>query len=171
MRIHRLSTGRVKVKKNQISRAKGVGPKLTRVFFDTHWSDWLPIHAWIIEHDEGIWVVDTGETHRTGVKGYLPRWHPYYAMAVRFDVKPEEEIGPQLSRMGIDPAHDVQKVIMTHLHTDHAGGMHHFPNAEFIINKNEFQTASGWTGIMAGYLPHRWPKWLSPTMIEPEDKP
>ncbi len=165
MKIHRIQTGRVKVKLNQISKAKGMAPKLTKVFFDNQWSDWLPIYAWLIEHDEGLFVVDTGETHKTGIEGYLPKWHPYYAMAVKFDVKPEEEIGPQLLNMGIDPKKDVGKVIMTHLHTDHAGGMHHFPNSEIIIEKNEFYSASGLTGIIGGYLPHRWPKWLNPTLI------
>jgi glyoxylase-like metal-dependent hydrolase (beta-lactamase superfamily II) len=165
MKIHRIQTGRVKVKKNQISKAKGMAPKLTKVFFDKHWSDWLPIYAWLIEHEEGLFVVDTGETYKTGNDGYLPKWHPYYSMAVQFNVKPDEEIGPQLSNMGIDSKKDIKKVIMTHLHTDHAGGMHHFPNSEFLIDRDEFHSASGLKGIMAGYLPHRWPKWLNPTLI------
>lgn len=171
MKIHRIQTGRVKVKQNQISKAKGMAPKLTKVFFDKHWSDWLPIYAWLIEHEEGLFVVDTGETAKTGNDGYLPKWHPYYAMAVQFDVKPEEEIGPQLSNMGIDPNKDVKKVIMTHLHTDHAGGMHHFPNTEFIIDREEFHSASGLKGMMAGYLPHRWPKWLNPTLVGLNNQP
>ncbi len=53
MKIHRIKTGRVKVKLNQISKANGMAPKLTKVFFDKQWSDWLPIYAWLIEHDEG----------------------------------------------------------------------------------------------------------------------
>jgi glyoxylase-like metal-dependent hydrolase (beta-lactamase superfamily II) len=171
MKIHRIKTGKVKVKLNQISKANGMIPKLTKVFFDKQWSEWLPIYAWLIEHDEGLFAVDTGETHKTGIQGYLPKWHPYYAMAVQFDVKPEEEIGPQLSKMGIDTKKDVKKVIMTHLHTDHAGGMYHFPNSEILIEKDEFNSASGLTGIVGGYLPHRWPKWLNPTLINLNNQP
>ncbi len=171
MNIYRIETGKVKVKQNQISKSHGIAPKLTKVFFDNNWSEWLPIYAWVIEHPEGIFVVDTGETHRTTKKGYLPRWHPYYGLAVRFDVKPEEEIGPQLRRVGIDPARDVQKVIMTHMHTDHAGGLSHFPGTEIMIQKDEYKAASGLTGILGGYLPHRWPEWLNPTLIEiPENQ-
>jgi hypothetical protein len=44
----------------------------------------VPILAWVIEHPEGIIVVDTGETARTAEPGYLPSWHPYYRFAVRF---------------------------------------------------------------------------------------
>ena len=165
MKIHRIETGKVRIKQNQVRKAQGFAPKLTKVFFDKQWTDWLPIFAWVIEHPDGIIVVDTGETHKTGSKGYLPQWHPFYALAVDFDVKPEEEIGPQMKQLGIDPEKDVSKVIMTHLHTDHAGGLHHFPNAEILIESNEYKVASGISGIMKGYLPHRWPKWLRPQLI------
>lgn len=171
MKLHRIETGKVRVKQNQIRRSKNWLPSITNVLFGKAWSDWLPIYAWLIEHPEGFILVDTGETHKTGGKGYLPQWHPYYALAVDFDVKPDDEIGPKLKQMGIAPAKDIRKVIMTHLHTDHAGGLHHFPNAEIIIERNEFKGASGFTGIMAGYLPHRWPAWLQPNLIALPNEP
>ncbi|MCB9286415.1 MAG: N-acyl homoserine lactonase family protein [Lewinellaceae bacterium] len=165
MRIHRIETGKVRIRSNQITKAEGITPKMLKVLLDNNWSEWLPIYAWAIEHPEGVIVVDTGETHKTGKRGYLPRWHPYYSMAVEFDVRPEDEIGPQLKKIGIDPVKDVRKVVMTHLHTDHAGGLHHFPNSEIFIEQNEYKAASGFTGILAGYLPHRWPDWLKPKLI------
>jgi glyoxylase-like metal-dependent hydrolase (beta-lactamase superfamily II) len=151
--------------------SKGISPKLMKIFGDKHWSEWLPINAWVVEHPEGVIVVDTGDTYLTGVKGYLPKWHPYYAFAVDFAINPNEDIGPQLRKINIDPEKDVSKVILTHLHTDHAGGMHHFPNAEFLINKDEYNIASGVSGILAGYLPHRWPKWINPTLIKLPEQP
>jgi len=166
MRIFKIQTGRVRIKENQISKSKGYTPQMLKVLFGKKWADWAPIYAWVIDHEEGVIVVDTGETYKTMDKGYLPKWHPYYALAVDFDVKLEDEIGPQLLKMGINPEKDVKKVIMTHLHTDHAGGLHHFPNSEIIIDKNEFKDASGLKGMLAGYLPHRWPKWLKPTLID-----
>ncbi len=144
---------------------------MAKVLFSKKWADWVPIYAWVIEHEEGIIVVDTGETYKTSLKGYLPKGHPYYALAVDFDVKPEDEIGPQLLKMGIDPKKDVDKVVLTHLHTDHAGGLHHFPNADILIERNEYKKASGLKGILAGYLPHRWPKWLQPTLIDLPESP
>ncbi len=171
MKIERIQTGKVRIKENQISRAKGIIPPMAKVLFSKKWADWVPIYAWVIEHEEGIIVVDTGETYKTSVKGYLPKWHPYYALAVDFDVKPEDEIGPQLLKMGIDPKKDVDKVVLTHLHTDHAGGLHHFPNADILIERNEYKNASGLKGILAGYLPHRWPKWLQPTLIDLPESP
>jgi len=165
MKIHRIETGKVRIKENQIEKAKGIAPQMIKVLFGKKWAEWVPIYAWVIEHPEGIIVVDTGESHKTNTRGYLPKWHPYYSMAVEFDVKPEDEIGPQLIKIGIDPLRDIKKVIMTHMHTDHAGGLHHFPNSEIIIEKNEYKSASGLKGILAGYLPHRWPKWFNPNLI------
>jgi hypothetical protein len=28
------------------------------MLFDEEWTEWLPIYAWVIDHDEGIIVVD-----------------------------------------------------------------------------------------------------------------
>ncbi len=165
MKLHRIETGKVRIKSNQISKPGGLGPQMLQVLFGKDWSEWLPIYAWAIEHKEGVIVVDTGETHKTGIPGYLPRWHPYYSLAVQFDVKPEDEIGPKLRQIGIDPVKDVKKVIMTHMHTDHAGGLYHFPNSEILIETHEYSAASGLSGKLAGYLPHRWPAWLEPTLI------
>jgi glyoxylase-like metal-dependent hydrolase (beta-lactamase superfamily II) len=112
-------------------------------------------------------VVDTGETARVNDPGYFPRWHPYYRLGVREWVEPEEEIGPRLREVGIPPE-EVRWVVMTHLHTDHAGGLHHFPNSEIIVTRREFENARGTLGKVRGFLPHRWPSWFSPKLIELE---
>lgn len=167
--VHAIQTGLVQIKQSQMAAQPSRLPSLLNILFSSEWSDWLPIYAWVIEHPEGIFVVDTGETAKTGEPGYLP-FHPYFKLAVRFDVKPEDEIGPQLRQRGIDPE-DVKTVIMTHLHTDHAGGLHHFPNSEIWIDAAEYQAASGLSGRINGYLPQRWPEWLQPTPIRLEERP
>lgn len=48
----------------------------------------------VIEHPEGIIVVDSGETARVAEPGYFPLWHPYYRLNVCAWVRTEEEIGP-----------------------------------------------------------------------------
>jgi glyoxylase-like metal-dependent hydrolase (beta-lactamase superfamily II) len=164
VKIHPIETGTVQIKASQrIGRGRG-SMRQVNILLDRRWTEPLPILAWAIETDEGVIVVDTGETARAGVPGYLPWWHPYYRMAVRFDVKPEQEIGPQLRRLGIDPD-AVRKVIMTHLHTDHAGGLHHFPKSEVLISDLELKPATGFAGRLRGYLPNRWPSWLTATPI------
>jgi N-acyl homoserine lactone hydrolase len=164
MKIHAIQTGTVEVKKNQII---GKGPKALRlinVLLGREWVEPIPIYAWAIEHKEGVIVVDTGETARSSESGYFPRWQPYYKFAVRFHVKPEQEIGAQLKQMGITPK-DVRKVILTHMHTDHAGGLHHFPESQIYVNMPEYKRTLGFQGQVIGYIPQRMPAWLSPTAI------
>jgi N-acyl homoserine lactone hydrolase len=160
-RIHPLQTGRVQIKSAQLRRRRG-GP--ARVLLDHAWTGWLPIHAWAIEHPEGVIVVDTGETARTSEPGYFPRWHPFYRTSARIDVAPEQEIGHQLRQIGIEPE-QVRTVVLTHLHTDHAGGLHHFPNSEIFVSGKDYRDAQGMLGRLRGYLPHRWPEWFSPMPI------
>jgi glyoxylase-like metal-dependent hydrolase (beta-lactamase superfamily II) len=166
MKIHAIQTGSVEVKKNQVvGKGSGAG-RLVNVLFGREWvKPPVPIYAWVIEHEEGVIVVDTGETARTAETGYFPRWHPYYNLAVRFHVKPEEEIGDQLKQMGIN-SKDVTKVILTHMHTDHAGGLHDFPNSVIHVNMPEYNRTRGFQGQIDGYPAQRFPKWLSPQPIE-----
>jgi glyoxylase-like metal-dependent hydrolase (beta-lactamase superfamily II) len=164
MKIHPVRTGLVKVRKPQMeSRGTGIA-RMGHMLFDDEWSEWLPIYAWVIEHDEGVIVVDTGETARVHERGYHPRWHPFYRLAAQFTVHPDEELGPQLRRLGIG-ARDVKDVVLTHLHTDHAGGLVHVTDACAWVAEGEFKRAHGAAGRIQGYLPHRWPKWWRPSFI------
>lgn len=167
MKVHAIQTGTVAVKERQRSGA-GPGPlRLPLTLADRNWTDPLPIHAWAIEHPEGVIVVDTGETARVNDRGYFPGWHPYYRLGVREWVEPENEIGPQLRAVGISPG-DVRWVVVTHLHTDHAGGLGHFPESEILVTRPEFENASGVLGKIRGFLPDRWPDWFSPKLIDLE---
>jgi len=168
--IHAIRTGLVKVRRAQME-SRGTGPaRIAHMLFDEEWSEWLPIYAWVLEHDEGLIVVDTGETSRVHEKGYHPSWHPFYRRAVNFSVHPEEEIGPQLRARGI-AARDVRQVVLTHLHTDHAGGLIHLTGSKMWVASEELRRASGFGGRMQGYLPHRWPKWWQPESVRFEDRP
>jgi N-acyl homoserine lactone hydrolase len=164
MRLHALQTGSVAVRERQ-RRGAGHGQRrLINTLLDRRWTEPLPILAWAIEHHEGLIVVDTGETARTAEPGYFPRWHPYFRLAVQLSVKPEDEIGPAMRRAGLDPA-DVRWVVLTHMHTDHAGGLHHFPDSEVIVSAQELKLASGFMGKVRGYVPHRLPPWLRPRTV------
>jgi glyoxylase-like metal-dependent hydrolase (beta-lactamase superfamily II) len=135
------------------------------MLLDRRWTDPLPIYAFAIEHPEGVIVVDTGETARTSEPDYFPRWHPFFRFGLREWVAPEQEIGPQLQRLGIASG-DVRWVVLTHLHTDHAGGLHHFPDNEILVSRGDLKIASGLPGRLRGYLNNRWPSWFEPTVVD-----
>ena len=62
-------------------------------------------------------------------------------------------------------------MILTHLHTDHAGGLHHFPKSEIMVSDVELGLAKGFAGRLRGYLPSRWPTWFAPRSIRFEESP
>jgi N-acyl homoserine lactone hydrolase len=170
MKIHAIQTGTVAI---TTAWREGVGHgrrRLLHTMLDRHWTEPLPIYAFAIEHPEGVIVVDTGETARASSPGYFPRWHPIFRLAVRESVEREEEIGPQLERLGIRPG-DVRLVAMTHLHTDHAGGLHHFPDTEILVARGEIAYAAGLRGQLRGYPNGRWPGWFDPTPVDLGSEP
>ncbi|MBZ0289374.1 MAG: MBL fold metallo-hydrolase, partial [Anaerolineae bacterium] len=56
--------------------------------------------------------------------------------------------------------------VMTHLHTDHAGGLHHFPKAEILVSRTEYAATPGFAGKVNGYLRNRWPSWFAPKLVD-----
>ena len=69
MKVHAISTGTVAVHERQ-REGSGPGPlRPVNTLLDRHWTDPLPIYVWVIEHPEGLIVVDTGETARIAEPG------------------------------------------------------------------------------------------------------
>ncbi len=108
-------------------------------------------------------MVDTGQG--THLLDHAKLLHPYLRWEVAFRIEREQEIGPQLRALGIGPS-DVRRVILTHLHVDHDGGLEHFKDTEIHVPRGEIQKASGWMGMMRGYLPNRWPAWFEPVPLD-----
>ena len=170
MQIHAISTGKVKITtKWRIGEGEGLG-RLVNTLFDKNFTEWLPIYTWVIEHPEGLIVIDTGIPANANDPIYFPPFMPLIQRAAKFDIQPGQEIGPQMDRLGLSAA-DVRWVILTHLHQDHDGGMQYFPNAEFMISRKEWSVAQGFRGRMSGYLNDRWPQHLQPTLIDFDSHP
>ncbi len=164
MNIHLISTGHVKITRNwRVGKSEGLG-RLANALLDRRFTDWLPIYCAVIEHAEGLTVVDTGIPADANAPIYFPPHLRLVQRAAYFDVTAEDKIGAQMRRMGLDPA-DVRRVILTHLHQDHDGGLHHFPNAEILVSRREWAAGQGWGGRMNGYMNWRWRN-LSPRLID-----
>jgi glyoxylase-like metal-dependent hydrolase (beta-lactamase superfamily II) len=167
IRVTAIETGKACMKTAQrIGRDNrgGIGRKID-IFRDRHWVEPLPILCFLVEHPEGRFLVDTGDTWRNSVPGYLPGWNPFYKQ-VQIRVAPHEEVGTRLLAMGLDPATDIDTVILTHFHHDHTGGLDHFPRSRIIGPRENYAVSTGLRGMMTGCLPQRWPIWLRPELVD-----
>ena len=165
MTIHAIETGKVRITKNWRTGLGDGNKRLMNTLFDSEFTEWLPIYVWVIEHPEGLIVIDTGIPTDANKRIWFPPFMPLLQRAAKFQMTPEEEVGPQLRQLGLSP-NDVRWVVLTHLHQDHDGGLHHFPNAEFVVSSQEWEMAVGLKGRMNGYLNQRWPDWFKPELID-----
>ncbi len=164
LNVYAIETGKVKITQNwRVGRGDGI-MRLKNTFFDTEFTEWLPIYVWVIEHPEGLIVIDTGISATANKRIWFPPFMPLVQRAAKFDIMPEQEVGPQLRQLGFS-TDDVRWVVLTHLHQDHDGGLMHFPNADFIVSSAEWAAATGFQGRMNGYLNQRWPDWFQPQLV------
>jgi glyoxylase-like metal-dependent hydrolase (beta-lactamase superfamily II) len=97
---------------------------------EMHQRVFTPIYAF--ETDEGWVLYDTG-------------WPPE-AIPMLVDLGMDPKIGEennaigQLNKIGVSPS-DVTKIILSHLHVDHAGGLQYFPDAQVYVQKDELAYA------------------------------
>lgn len=136
IRLHMIQTGWVAVKREHREFSGPTGLRIPAIMASQSWTEWMPVTAYVIEHPEGLIAVDTGETSKVsdpeytacdGVTGM------FYGRNLQFDVRSEDEIGPQMVNLGLAPER-VGKVVLSHLHSDHMGGMSAFPNARIYVS-------------------------------------
>jgi N-acyl homoserine lactone hydrolase len=156
MRIICLVTGHVRDK---------AGSRGVRRYVADEWRDEaLPVNAFLVEHSEGMCLFDTGQTAAASAADWFPRWHPFFRLA-RFELEPEDELAPQLRSFGVDPR-QIRRVVLSHLHTDHVGGLHAFAGAQVLVSRLEWERATGLGGRIRGYLPQHWPPGLQPRLVD-----
>lgn len=171
MKVTAIQTGAVQIKARHVESRFGPRPlRVADILADRSWSPRLPIRAFAIEHPDGAIVVDTGESSHANDPGYQPSWHPFVRTSERRWVAPEEEVGPQLRALGIEPG-DVRHLVMTHMHGDHAGGLSHFEGVDIVMSAKEASMAMARSGPVNGYLNGHYPDWLSPRTIEFDSDP
>lgn len=152
LRLHAIQTGWVQVKARHRSLAGPAALRLPGILLDGSWTPWLPIFCYAIEHPEGVVLVDTGETARSADPAHFACSTGdafFYTRNLRFAVQPADEVGPQLARLGLDPE-AVRWVVMTHLHSDHTGGMPHLARSRFLMSQAD---AAGHRGTLSCRMP------------------
>jgi glyoxylase-like metal-dependent hydrolase (beta-lactamase superfamily II) len=100
----------------------------------------VPVPFYVIEHPDGVALFDCGyhadladpqDSYRQALR----------AQDIDISFEPGDLVGPALERLDIDPAR-VRYLVLSHLHFDHAGGLHQIPNAELVVQRVEWAAGS-----------------------------
>lgn len=95
----------------------------------------FPIVSWLIEHPAGLVLFDTGmhrdlQTDVTRLGRSADFFRPEFTAG--------EEVSARLDQRGIR-ATDIDLIVYSHLHFDHAGGTEEIPDARIVVQEAEWQ--------------------------------
>jgi glyoxylase-like metal-dependent hydrolase (beta-lactamase superfamily II) len=163
VKVHGLCVGSVAVKAN-FKTKYGPGPlSKLNILLGSQYTEYLPIWVWVIEHPEGLIVVDTGENAQSkdvdkylAKESFFMRYQMKHACRVKMDI--QDELNHQLNNVNLK-VDDVKLVVLTHLHLDHIDGLKFFPRQEIIVGNHEFTHPEN-------VFKSIFPSWLKPNKVE-----
>lgn len=129
-------------------------PMYAWILGSRRWTPPRPVNAYVIEHDDGLVLFDTGQDRASvidpdyfpgGVTGFL------YERLARFQIGPQDTLTARLAAAG-HGASDVRLAILSHLHEDHIGGIPYLPEAEFIVADAEWRAMEQPRPELRGFL-------------------
>ena len=167
IKVHGVQTGWICIKSNHYRMRGPESLKELNILTDTRWAEPKPILSWVIEHPEGLIVIDSSE--RAGARDL----QTYLACAdagsryfitrnFRVNVEPESELGPQLVKLGLSPV-DVRWCVQTHLHFDHANGFDLLPQADVLVARAELE---GHRAVPNGAVFCKYPSDFNPLALD-----
>lgn len=105
----------------------------------------IPINVFLVEHRNGLVLFDAGLSPavtanpnyvRSGVGRYF--LHKLF----RLHIGADDTLAHNLAMLGYRAA-DVDKVVVSHLHFDHVGGISEVPQADLLVSRDEWRQLDG----------------------------
>lgn len=131
MKVYILDTGYLETDKNNVVAGATLGTKSNPQVLN-QWIKLPVMSILIIEGEERI-LYDLG-SNPEAMNGYWPKHlqeiYPLYQTK-------EQRIENQLALCGLAPS-DITKIVLSHLHLDHAGNLSLFPQADVYVPKADF---------------------------------
>jgi glyoxylase-like metal-dependent hydrolase (beta-lactamase superfamily II) len=133
-------------------------PQLWWVLTSRSWIE-VPISVYVLEHRDGLVLFDAGldpamATDPDYVSSAIGRFLLHRIF--RLHIGPDDSLDKKLEELGYAAA-DIRKVVVSHLHFDHIGGIAQVPQAELIVSGEEWRQLSG---------PHPEREWILREHIE-----
>jgi len=151
-RVSLISTGSVEIHPQHVR--SGRTPQMWWLLTSRRWTNPLPINVYVIEHESGLVLFDTGQD-RAAVTD--PDYNPggftgfIYRRIGRFNIEPKDTLSAQLAILGYDIA-QVRTAILSHLHPDHAGGVPQLRHANLVVSQHEWDALVGPKAAMIGLM-------------------
>jgi len=118
------------------------GSVLTPGYHDTEMTP-VPVSGYLVTLDDGKrLLIDTGMSRDHIGNPYLTYGGTEIQDAIVPDMDPADDIVARLAEAGLTPE-DIDYVINTHLHFDHAGNNFLFTRATFFVQREQYEFADG----------------------------
>jgi len=98
----------------------------------------VPVYSVLVKTEKEYILIDTG-LNPLGITNPEGTWGAR-AKTVRPTLTEEDAIQNRLAALGVK-CEDIKKVIITHLHWDHTGGLQYFKHAKIVVQKAEHRFA------------------------------
>ncbi|MGV3041695.1 N-acyl homoserine lactonase family protein [Staphylococcus rostri] len=111
----------------------------------------IPVSVYLIEHPKGLILIDTGwhTDNRTKQIRNLSFQYPVN----KADLPEGQAVHEQLKKLGYEPK-DIDYVLMSHMHCDHADGLRHVKDAKkILLSEPEYKAIKK---DKMHYLAHEW---------------
>lgn len=119
------------------------GSRLPKIWWALTSRSWIhiPINVFLIEHRDGLVLFDAGmdpaiASDPNYVDSAIGRF--FMKRVFRLHIRSDDSLANQLERLGYAAA-DVSKVVVSHLHFDHVGGIADVLQAELIVSRAEWR--------------------------------
>src|SRR5687768_1358163 len=149
VKLHPLLTGEIPGPAAWLAREEGRMAGAHALGIGVDRSDFIPmpVPAFLVEHPgAGPLMIDTG-LHPSAAVDPKQNFGRLLGFAARgLEMTSEQPVPAQLRARGLDAA-DIRVVLMTHMHFDHASAISEFPQATFVLSKQEWDALedAGWT--------------------------
>jgi N-acyl homoserine lactone hydrolase len=147
-----ISTGTVRIHPEQAFGTRQ--PLYWWLLTSRRWTGPRPINVYVIEHDRGLVLFDTGQDRASVTDpGYFPRGvtGSLHRRLARFAIGEDDTLSAQLATLGY-AATDIAVAIVSHLHVDHIGGLRELTGARVLVSAAEWAELARPVPELRGFL-------------------